>query len=268
MQDVQDVILDAYPSIEYNKCSQKNQPYINLDSGKYDKNRVKKTISISKLTKIKVVVKDPVLQDETGDFVYLADIYFYDDNGLNNKPVLKDFHEAKYHIKSKDGVPEIDSCDVIEEITTAWEVAFANVLREISYYENATSTPVNQQSQEQIYPMVPLVDRVGEIDKTSSHFKTILYTLGVLVAINTVFIFILMIDNHNLKHADKPVYQQDSKTLMDNQPTATNNATSNNGLGLDANAFADVQGKTVTGMLKQMGIDPTHNQQDMGCLVN
>lgn len=246
-----------------------------LDTGTEDKNRKilgtelpDDTLNIDiKVTEVEVDAT-PMSEMARSHTDYEAHITFESLSGQSGKPVLQ--HTALYRV-DQSIVDEFGKDAIEDEIKNGWfNVVSAAVVGQVvgqdgttpsavptdaSFVNNVREQPVNITQ-----PQVSLKNLPASWLLAGSSILTFLVTLLIVFLIQSIV---------------SPANANDTKTKA-TPPAATSSfsdvetVSTDSSLGLpgvNGEALVAAQQQTVTDILKDMGIDATHNQQDLSCLV-
>lgn len=240
-----------------------------LDTGTEDKNRKLLSTELPDDTlnidiKVTEVDTDPMSELTSSHTEYEAHITFESLSGESGKPVLQ--HTALYRVEQSI-VDEFGKDAIEDEIKNGWfNVVSAAVVGQESATTSAVPTDasfVNNVREQPVIitqPQVSLKNLPASWLLAGSSILTFLVTLLIVFLIQSIV---------------SPANANDTKTKA-TPPAATSSFSdvetvsteSSLGLpGVNGEALVAAQQQTVTDILKDMGIDATHNQQDLSCLV-
>lgn len=286
-----DTLLDVKPqlSILFNKTTLSHT--LSVDSGVEDLNRRRfAVIGVPESICLSISVNPPEYDEGSKRHLYAAEIVFKS-NTSNESAVLAE-HSAKYSIKStSDGEPAAELEDVVEEINNGWNTALQYIKQTyfmpLNQEVHAAETQVQSMSQSHVqaqqstnhpyttdggYMQTPISNQGYNAPQPQSPLKnlpTSWVVLGssIITFILTLLAIFLLQGIVNSANAESSSTTKKAKFAETTTETVAAKTDGSKSLGINTQEFANVQAQTVQGMLKEMGIDPTHNQQDMGCLV-
>lgn len=246
-----------------------------LDTGTEDKNRKllstelpDDTLNIDiKVTEIEVD-STPMSELARSHTEYEAHIAFESLSGQSGKPVLQ--HTALYRV-DQSIVDEFGKDAIEDEIKNGW---FNVVSAAVVGQEDATisvqptnATFVNsnrEQSSTITQPQMSLKNLPASWLLAGSSILTFLVTLL------TVFLIQSIVSPANANDTKAKATPAAATSSFSGVESGVETVSADYSLGLpgiNGDALVAAQQQTVTDILKDMGIDATHNQQDLSCLV-
>lgn len=304
MQPINHDNFEVNPSVQYKLDEKSGLFTVTVDTGAEDANRrllteegFGKSLSVDT-----AVEKQEVLPDaKTVQFNCRIAIISEAVDPAHQSAVLT--HEAQYLV-SKELAGEFGDEAIIGEIKNGWfnavnhaitgntnnvaaphtpapEAMYPNVLhyktnwhgRYVGTQNTTSAHPYQEGNNMNQYPYGYPQQPQPQISLKNLPTSWLLIGSSLITFLATLlFVFLLqgILSPANAQDASKAKFSPAKSSIS--QSTKASSATSTAGSaalgGLNPDALANVQKQTVTEMLADMGIDPTHNQQDLSCLVN
>lgn len=207
-----------------------------------------------------------VTKDDAGDNIYVANIKLSSTTTAGTSAVIE--HRAQYTI-GEQIAQEFTVNDIQSEIKSGWFNAISAAL--LNHGTPEDSTPVVQAaglpSPAQVMGL-----RGANSSLTATGVKqlpTSWIVIGssivtFLVTLLVIFLLQGILSSANAKGGSKPA---SAHTAPSTTFASTTTATDSDLPMINGEALAHAQHQTVTDLLKDMGINPAHNQQDLSCLA-
>lgn len=255
---------------------------VTIDSGVEDKNRTIQGLhSVSGFLSIDTQLKTLDETFSTGSENADSTKFYECRVTIKDKDIVTFEHTAKYAVTTPAGEPQITFEEVEEEVRSGWLNALSSAL--FHHQQPSTATIVSTVSAPAPVQQVNYTPQTGHpIQLTQSGERV--YTVGgtplptswlviaasmIAFTFGAVLVFVAqsVMNTANANSADTTKAQSSFSEPVSTVAHTPAQADASSTLGINPKAFAEVQKQTVTDMLKDMGIDPTHNQQDLSCLV-
>lgn len=244
-----------------------------LDTGTEDKNRKLLSTELPDDTlniDIKVIEVDatPMSELARSHTEYEAHITFESLSGQSGKPVLQ--HTALYRV-DQSIVDEFGKDAIEDEIKNGW---FNVVSAAVVGQESATTStaPTNASFVNNVHeqPATATQPQMSLKNLPTSWLLAGSSILTFLVTLLTVFLIQSIVSPANANDTKAKATPTAAASSFSGVESGVETVSADSSLGLpgiNGEALVAAQQQTVTDILKDMGIDATHNQQDLSCLV-
>lgn len=244
-----------------------------LDTGTEDKNRKllstelpDDTLNIDiKVTEVDAAPMSELARNHTD---YEAHITFESLSGQSGKPVLQ--HTALYRV-DQSIVDEFGKDAIEDEIKNGWfNVVSAAVVGQESATASAAPTNASFVNNVREQPIATTQPQMSLKNLPTSWLLAGSSILTFLVTLLTVFLIQSIVSPANANDTKAKATPAAATSSFSGVESGVETVSADSSLGLpgiNGEALVAAQQQTVTDILKDMGIDATHNQQDLSCLV-